>query len=123
MRLVVVESPLSGDFARNIRYARLCCLDCINRGEAPYASHLLLTQFLDDRDPSHRKLGVACGFTWARGIHITRVVYTDLGISKGMQAGIVEAAKESQKIEFRELPLALMAKVDLFNDYTPGIEQ
>jgi hypothetical protein len=37
-----------GDLRRNIRYAQLCVLDCLQRGEAPFASHLLYTQVLDD---------------------------------------------------------------------------
>lgn len=65
MRLVVLESPYSGrDLAevdRNIRYARACMADCIRRGEAPYASHLLFTQpgILRDEVPEERKLGIA----------------------------------------------------------------
>lgn len=43
-RLVVVESPYAGDVERNVAYAKRCVLDCLKRGEAPYASHLFFTQ-------------------------------------------------------------------------------
>lgn len=111
MELVVVESPLSGDFARNIRYARLACLDCVKRGEAPYASHLLMTQFLDDATPEERKVGMEAGFEW--GAKATLVaVYTDLGMSGGMKMGIDKARARGQVIVFRKLPEDLMRQLD-----------
>lgn len=76
MRRVIVESPLSGDFARNQRYARWCMLDCLKRGEAPFASHLLYTQCLDDRKPKQRELGIVAGFAW--GEDAEHVFYVDL---------------------------------------------
>lgn len=50
MMRVVVESPFAGDIQKNIEYARKCMADCLKRGEAPFASHLLYTQdgILDD---------------------------------------------------------------------------
>jgi DNA polymerase I-like protein with 3'-5' exonuclease and polymerase domains len=40
---VIVESPFAGGFA-NVKYSRECIKDCLNRGESPFASHLLYTQ-------------------------------------------------------------------------------
>ncbi len=111
MKKVVIESPLSGDFARNLRYARLCALDCINRGEAPYASHLLMTQFLDDRNPEHRKLGMEAGFAWGEAADLV-VVYRDLGISAGMKLGIDRAEASGKPFAFRRLPADLLARLD-----------
>ena len=64
MRLVIVESPYAGDVEENVRYARACLADCLARGEAPFASHLLYTQpgVLDDDVPGERALGIAAGF-------------------------------------------------------------
>lgn len=45
MRLVVVESPYAGDVKRNEEYARRAMADCLARGEAPFASHLLWPRF------------------------------------------------------------------------------
>lgn len=41
MRRVIVESPYAGDVIRNVEYARAAMRDCLQRGEAPFASHLL----------------------------------------------------------------------------------
>lgn len=72
MRKVVVESPYAGNVERNLAYARACLHDCLLRGEAPIASHLLYTQpgVLDDDRPEERKLGIEAGLVWgalARG--------------------------------------------------------
>lgn len=111
MRRTVIESPLSGDFAKNIRYARLCGLDCIRRGEAPYASHLLMTQFLDDALPEERKVGMEAGFAWG-ALGDLVAVYEDLGVSGGMKMGIDNAVRRGQAIEYRRLPADLLALLE-----------
>lgn len=105
MDLVILESPFAGDVERNIKYARMCMRDCLLRGEAPYASHLLYTQpgVLDDEIPEERKLGIEAGFFWGENADKT-VVYTDLGISKGMQQGIDIAKLRGRPVEMRTLP-------------------
>src|SRR5215467_8128747 len=93
MRRVILESPYSGPdletIERNKRYARACIRDCLKRGEAAIASHLLYTQpgVLRDSEPEERKLGMEAGWAWFV-VAQACVVYTDLGISKGMQDGI-----------------------------------
>lgn len=110
---VIVESPFAGDIERNQSYARLCLRDCFNRGEAPFASHLLYTQplVLDDGDPAQRSLGIAAGFVWAAVADKT-VVYSDLGISPGMEQGIAAAMNVGRPIEHRSLPPDLMDAFD-----------
>lgn len=112
MKLVILESPYAAPtaagVAKNIDYARAAMSDCLNRGEAPYASHLLYTQdaVLDDKDPAQRKLGIDAGFEWATrcAANVSKVVvYTDRGITKGMQQGIVNANRNRIDIEFRSL--------------------
>ena len=104
MKRVIVESPYAGEVARNERYARACLADCLKRGEAPFASHLLYTQpgILDDTLPDERRLGIEAGFIWGRVAELT-VVYTDLGLSNGMKQGIEAAARHGRPVEFREL--------------------
>ena len=89
MLRVILESPYAGDVERNIEYAKACVADSLSRGEAPLASHLLYTQpgILDDTDPAQRALGINAGHAW---MHLADrlVVYTDHGISGGMQIGI-----------------------------------
>lgn len=93
------------ELERNIRYAQECMRDCLQRGEAPFASHLLYTQenVLDDTIPEEREQGIQAGFAW-RQLAAKTVVYTDLGISRGMEYGILDASKRGVPVEFRTLP-------------------
>lgn len=104
MKRVVLESPFSGDVEKNIEYARRCIRDCLKRGEAPIASHLLFTQpgVLDDTVPEERTLGMEAGFAWGRTAELC-AVYTDRGISGGMKAGIKVAEDAGIPIEYRTL--------------------
>lgn len=99
MRRVIVESPyagrgtdVDGEISANLRYARSCVADCLKRGEAPIASHLLYTQqgILDDAVPEERALGIKAGHAWIAGAD-AMVVYVDRGISEGMRSAIKEA--------------------------------
>ncbi len=105
MKTVIVESPFAGDVKKNIRYARAAMRDCLLRGEAPYASHLLYTQegVLNDDVPEEREHGIQAGFAWRQAAQAT-VVYQDLGISRGMQYGIDHAKEQGSEIEYRSLP-------------------
>lgn len=104
LKPVILESRYAGDIIKNIMYARACMRDCLLRGEAPYASHLLYTQpgVLDDSKPDERMLGIEAGLRIGKYFHKT-VVYTDLGISNGMEYGIERAKKEKRKVEYRQL--------------------
>jgi len=105
MRRVVVESPFAGDVETNTAYARRALRDCLLRGEAPIASHLLYTQpgVLDDNNPEERKLGIEAGLTWARAGAEASVVYEDWGISSGMRHGIDDAEKFGRPVEYRKI--------------------
>lgn len=102
MRLVILESPFAGDVEANITYARACVHDSLSRGEAPIASHLLYTQpgVLDDNDPVERQWGIDAGLAWKK-VAEASVVYTDFGISRGMQFGIDAARVAGIPVEFR----------------------
>ncbi len=104
MRIVVIESPFAGDVPRNLRYLRACLRDSLLRDEAPYASHALYTQpgVLDDGDPDDRKRGMEAGFRFKKFADAT-IVYTDLGISAGMQAGIDASIAQGFTYEYRDL--------------------
>lgn len=104
MRLVIVESPYAGDVAEHVQYARDCLADCLRRGEAPYASHLLYTQpgVLDDDDPAERALGIEAGLAWGR-CAAASVVYVDHGVSEGMRQGVARALAEGRPVEVRSL--------------------
>ena len=89
MGLVIIESPYAGEIEENMRYARLCLRDSLDRGEAPFASHLLYTQdgVLDDGDPKERRRGIEAGFAW-KGKACLSAFYLDRTISKGMVEGL-----------------------------------
>lgn len=104
MKLVIVESPYAGDVDRNLAYARRALRDCLLRGEAPLASHLLYTQpgVLDDDVPAERTLGIEGGLSWGAVAELT-VVYADLGWSAGMRLGVERAKQEGRPVEIRYL--------------------
>lgn len=104
MRLVIIESPYAGNIIANEAYARTAMADCLRRGEAPFASHLLYTQrgVLDDTVPGERKLGMCAGFSWISASDAT-VVYADLGLSSGMLEGIEHARNLGKIVETRYL--------------------
>lgn len=105
---VIVESPFASNkfssIENNIKYARVCMRDCLLKNESPFASHLLYTQHgvLNDDIPEERELGIQAGFIWRKYANKT-VVYTDLGISRGMEYGIKHAKDIGHTIEYRTL--------------------
>jgi len=103
-RLVLVESPYAGNIEQNEAYARAALADCLRRGEAPFASHLLYTQpgVLDDQEPAERRLGIAAGLAWGEQADLT-AVYVDLGVTPGMRQGIERAIAAGRPIEHRRL--------------------
>lgn len=107
MRRVIVESPYAGaaeQIEENVRYARAACADCLARGEAPWASHLLYTQpgILRDEVPAERELGIEAGLAWGAAAEAT-AVYLDRGVSAGMERGIRRAVREGRVVELRWL--------------------
>lgn len=104
MRLVVLESPYAGGTSLNVDYARACMAHSLHLGEAPIASHLLYPQpgILDDTVKEERTLGIEAGFAW--GAHAeAAVVYRDLGLSKGMIGGILQATSRDIPVENRRI--------------------
>lgn len=104
MRKVIIESPYAGNVERNLEYAREAMKDCLKRGEAPLASHLLYTQpgILDDSLPEERALGIEAGLVWGAEADAT-VVYGDYGFTDGMLEGIARANREGRPIELRNI--------------------
>lgn len=103
MRRVILESPYSGDVPRNEAYGRAAMADCLARGEAPFPSHLLYTQpgVLDDKDAAQRALGTTAGRAWYTAADYV-VVYTDWGISPGMEEGIAFAKSVGLEVFHRQ---------------------
>ena len=102
MKRVVIESPYAGDRATNDAYLEAAMRDSFARGEAPFASHRLYPGILDDNQEEERRLGREAGFAWGAVAELV-AVYTDLGISPGMRAGIERAVRHRIRVEYRTI--------------------
>jgi hypothetical protein len=102
IKLVILESPFAGEIDANVAYARRAAKDCALRNESPQASHLLLTQFLNDDDAEERALGIRLGLAW-RSVADYSVFYTDRGWSRGMLAALDSAVAEGRPFKLRSL--------------------
>lgn len=100
---IFVASPFRWDEQRNRKYAVACMMDCLRRGESPFAPHLLYPIFLDDNHPEDRARGIQAGLDWMLKADIV-AFYIDLGMSEGMREEM-KFAKE-HKIKFEERNLA-----------------
>ena len=60
------------------------------------------TQVLDDHDPNERAMGIEMALEYLDGSDLL-AVYTDRGISKGMQAEIDFATERRTLIEYRSI--------------------
>lgn len=99
---VTIESPFAGDIERNNCYLDMCILDCLQRGETPYASHRMLTAALDDSKEEERELGIKAGLAMSRRMD-KRLFYLDLGYSSGMEKA--RAYYEMERLPFEERSL------------------
>ncbi len=83
MKRIYLCSRYAEDTANNVAVAERLCRKVVEAGHAPFAPHLIHTRFLDDRDPSERVLGIACGLTFM-AVCDEVWVYTADGVSSGM---------------------------------------
>jgi hypothetical protein len=106
MKKAMIESPYKSttDEGRqeNLQYAIFCVEDSLQRGEAPFASHIFYTIFLDDDVAKEREQGLNAGWKWLQCADLV-AVYTDRGISEGMRAAISLALRSGIPIEKRTL--------------------
>lgn len=102
---VIVESPLGGDYQRNLEYTRLCLRHAmLQSGESPMAFHLLYPQVLCDDTDQERDLGIDQSFAWHAKAQ-KKVFYLDRGFSAGMAKGLEAAILHKTPIEFRSLSM------------------
>tara|TARA_R110002051_G_scaffold196148_2_gene263960 strand:- start:1160 stop:1552 length:393 start_codon:yes stop_codon:yes gene_type:complete len=100
---VILESPYGGnDKERNRRYAQKCMHDSLQKGESPLAFHLLYTQVMDDDNPEQREKGISLSQDWYKYAEKV-VIYTDFGVTNGMQQGIDLSLKLELPIEMRSI--------------------
>lgn len=102
MLRVIIESPYAGDLIRNELYARRAAVDCLVRGEAPICSHLLFPQFLNDKIPEERKLGIDAGLAWYPAADLI-LFYEDYGMSPGMMEAYNVCVAANRRYQFRKI--------------------
>ena len=96
--LVYICSPYADDIPNNERRARQFCEYAVQQRCIPIAPHLLFPQFLDERNPTDRELGLFMGLVlltkcvemWVLGAYI----------STGMQREIDKAEERGLPIRF-----------------------
>lgn len=114
MRRVVIESPYKATDAysceQHKRYLEFAIQDCFKRGEAPFASHMLYTDVLDDDCLPERLQGIQAGLEWGQFADYV-VVYVDFGISSGMKDAIAHWDKLGKRIERRTIAPELSSAV------------
>ena len=102
MKITIVESPYTTTRASRlecIRYACWACFDCVLRGEAFYASHLLSTQILPETAAS-RDIGLNMRDAIAKATIGLVAQYTDLGTTPGMYRDVdCTAVVEQRQLE------------------------
>ena len=102
MRRVVICSPWKGNTELHSRYLDACLRDSYSRGEAPIAFHAIGPRVLRDDVPDEREIGISAGLAWIHAADAV-VVYSDLGISEGMQREIAHAEWVGVCVEYRKL--------------------
>lgn len=110
--LTIIESPFGThvdgtrctleEMAANVAYGLRCIRDSLDRGEAPFGSHLLYPLVYDDATPSERKAGMEAGFAWGE-VARQVAVYEDFGITEGMREGIRRHRSGGLKVEYRQI--------------------
>ena len=77
--IVYICSPYAGAVSKNVENARSYSRFAVDKGYIPVAPHLLFPQFLNDRNPRERQLGLffgnalmsKCSEVWVFGTQIT----------------------------------------------------
>lgn len=106
---VILESPCAGrtleEVAIHLRYAHAALRDALARGEAPIASHVLwaFSGVLRECEDVDRAVGIDAGLAWLGSADYV-VVYTDLGMTRGMRDGIDAAEARQLTVEYRAIP-------------------
>jgi hypothetical protein len=90
---VIIESPFKAETKVqqeiHIQYARKAIRHSLNKGEFPFASHLLYTQpgIFNDEIIEERELGINANLEIIKRADLV-AIYSDYGISEGMLKAI-----------------------------------
>ena len=124
-KLVVIESPFRATHYYSQEQHRLyllhCLADCYRRGEAPFASHHLAPEVLNDDDDFERAVGIRTGTAWGKYADLV-AVYSDLGVGPGMKSAIAYYKSINTPIDWRRLPDRVVNAVKCFGEFSPTEE-
>ena len=84
--IVYICSPYAGDVVKNVEAAQRYSRFAVDKGYIPIAPHLLFPQFLNDRNPKERQLGLffgnalmsKCSEVWVFGSRISAGMETEI---------------------------------------------
>ena len=103
MKLIYICSPYRAEndaaLQRNIDYARELTRNALLQGDVPVATHLYMTQCLDESIEGERRIGLAAGTEILRRCDAV-VVGMKYGISEGMAAEIQCAKNDGILIKY-----------------------
>ena len=106
MKRVFISSPYAATSERssleNVVYARDAVRHSLDQGEAPFASHLLYPNVLDDTDPRDRARAMQAAFEWLSTSDLV-AFYVDHGWSHGMLQELKAARLFHRLVEVRSL--------------------
>ena len=95
-KLIVVSSPLRGNYTYNLKKAAEVCRKLIEKDYAPMATHLfyMKAKLLNDRIDSHRKKGILHTFEWMKAVdRVIFITKEDGTLSEGCKAELEFAKK------------------------------
>ena len=105
MKLIYICSPYRAEndaiLQRNIDYAKELTRSALLQGGVPVATHLYMTQCLDESIEGEREIGLAAGTEILRRCDLV-IVGMKYGISEGMAAEIQCAKDEGILLEYEE---------------------
>jgi hypothetical protein len=96
-RRVYICSRYAGDIERNLKVALALCRMAVEAGLAPFAPHLVYTQFLDDGDTAQREIGISLALRFLEVCDIVWV-YVGEGVSDGMRREIDHARRLGKQV-------------------------
>jgi len=94
---VYICSRYAGDTEHNVKVALVLCRMAVEAGLAPFAPHLVYTQFLDDGDTAQREIGISLALRFLEVCDIVWV-YVGEGVSDGMRREIDHARRLGKQV-------------------------
>lgn len=108
--IAFISSPYKSDndlnIIHNVKIARAMCKLAIDQGYAPFASHLIYTQFLDESVPEQREMGIEYGREFLEYADII-YIYKGEGSkeSEGMKGDLESSMIEIRLVTNKDLEL------------------